>query len=51
MGVMNKLVQQIPVYFISIPFVIAGGLLMFYFLSGEMLMLFNTRFSNFLQNG
>lgn len=51
LGVMNKLVQQIPVYFISIPFVIAGGLLMFYFLSGEMLMLFNTRFSSFLQNG
>jgi flagellar biosynthesis protein FliR len=51
MGVMNKLVQQIPVYFISLPFVIAGGLLMFYFLSAEMLMLFNMRFSSFLQDG
>ena len=51
MGIMNKLVQQIPVYFISIPFVLAGGLMMFYFLSGEMLALFNTRFSLFLRNG
>jgi flagellar biosynthesis protein FliR len=51
MGVMNKLVQQIPVYFISLPFIIAGGLMMFYFLSGEMLALFNNRFSLFLRDG
>lgn len=29
-GFVNKLVPQIPVYFISLPFVIAGGLLMLY---------------------
>ena len=30
-GFVNKLTPQIPVYFISLPFVIAGGLLLIYF--------------------
>lgn len=30
-GFVNKLAPQIPVYFISLPFVIAGGLILFYF--------------------
>ncbi|MGB3502517.1 MAG: flagellar biosynthetic protein FliR [Mesorhizobium sp.] len=30
-GFINKLTPQIPVYFISLPFVIAGGLILFYF--------------------
>lgn len=30
-GFVNKLTPQIPVYFISLPFVIAGGLILFYF--------------------
>jgi len=39
-GFVNKLVPQIPVYFISLPFVIAGGLTIFYFAIGTMLSLF-----------
>ncbi len=30
-GTINKLAPQIPIYFISLPFIIAGGLLLFYF--------------------
>lgn len=39
-GFVNKLTPQIPVYFISLPFVIAGGLIIFYFGIGTMLSLF-----------
>lgn len=39
-GFVNKLTPQIPVYFISLPFVIAGGLIMFYFAIGTLLSLF-----------
>jgi flagellar biosynthetic protein FliR len=39
-GFINKLAPQIPVYFISMPFVVAGGLIMMYFGIGAMLSLF-----------
>jgi flagellar biosynthetic protein FliR len=39
-GFVNKLTPQIPVYFISLPFVIAGGMFLFYFAVGTMLSLF-----------
>jgi flagellar biosynthetic protein FliR len=39
-GFINKLTPQIPVYFISLPFVIAGGLLLLYFGIGTFLSLF-----------
>ncbi len=39
-GFVNKLTPQIPIYFISLPFVIAGGLIIFYFAIGTMLSLF-----------
>jgi len=39
-GLVNKLVPQIPVYFISLPFVIAGGLLLLYFAIPTLLSLF-----------
>ncbi|WP_137933515.1 flagellar biosynthetic protein FliR [Mesorhizobium comanense] len=39
-GFVNKLTPQIPIYFISQPFVIAGGMLIFYFAVGTMLSLF-----------
>jgi len=39
-GFVNKLVPQIPVYFISLPFVIGVGLIIFYFAIGTMLSLF-----------
>lgn len=43
-GFVNKLVPQIPVYFISLPFVIAGGLIIIYFGAGSMLALFADSF-------
>lgn len=39
-GFVNKLTPQIPVYFISLPFVIAGGMVMMYFAIATMLSLF-----------
>jgi flagellar biosynthesis protein FliR len=39
-GFVNKLVPQIPVYFISLPFVIAGGLVLLYFGASTFLTLF-----------
>nr|WP_274627854.1 flagellar biosynthetic protein FliR [Mesorhizobium shangrilense] len=38
-GFVNKLTPQIPVYFISLPFVITGGLFILYFSIGTMLSL------------
>jgi flagellar biosynthesis protein FliR len=31
LGLLNKLTPQIPVYFVSLPFVLTGGLLLLYF--------------------
>lgn len=39
-GFVNKLTPQIPVYFISLPFVIAGGLVLMYFAVAVFLTLF-----------
>ena len=50
-GIANKLVPQIPVYFISMPFVLAGGLLLLYFTIGEALRLFMAGFIAWLTNG
>jgi flagellar biosynthetic protein FliR len=50
-GIMNKMTPLIPVYFISAPFVLAGGLLLFYFTFREALTLFMTGFQTFLANG
>lgn len=47
-GILGKLTPQIPVYFISIPFVLAGGGLILYFTVGEILQLFMTGFSAWL---
>lgn len=41
-GLANKLSPQIPVYFISMPFVAAGGLLMLHELGADVLALFST---------
>jgi flagellar biosynthetic protein FliR len=43
-GFVNKLVPQIPVYFISLPFVVAGGLILFYFAIPTLLSLFADSF-------
>ena len=50
-GIANKLVPQIPVYFISMPFVLAGGLLLLYFTIGEALRLFMAGFIGWLTTG
>lgn len=39
-GLLNKLTPQIPVYFVSVPFVVAGGLVIAYFAVGEVMRLF-----------
>lgn len=43
-GLVNKLAPQIPVYFVSLPFIIAGALIMLYFGIGIMLSLFGDGF-------
>lgn len=50
-GIMNKMTPLIPVYFISAPFVLAGGLLLLYFTFTEALTLFISGFQMFLSNG
>ncbi|MBX9589530.1 MAG: flagellar biosynthesis protein FliR [Hyphomonadaceae bacterium] len=50
-GIANKLTPQIPVYFISMPFVLAGGLILLYFTIGEALRLFIAGFTAWLLNG
>lgn len=43
-GVINKLAQQVPIYFISAPYLIMGGLLMLYFSVAAMLRQFADAF-------
>lgn len=50
-GIMNKMTPLIPVYFISAPFVMAGGLILLYFTFSEALTLFISGFQMFLTNG
>jgi flagellar biosynthetic protein FliR len=50
-GLINKMTPQIPVYFISGPFVIAGGLALFYFIAGPMVAVFMTEFGNWALKG
>jgi flagellar biosynthetic protein FliR len=50
-GIANKLVPQIPVYFIAMPFILAGGLLLLYFTIAEALRLFMAAFIAWLANG
>lgn len=50
-GISNKLVPQIPVYFIAMPFVLAGGLFLLYFTIGEALRLFMDGFIAWLISG
>jgi flagellar biosynthetic protein FliR len=47
-GLANKLTPAIPVYFISIPFVLLGGLMLFYLTSREIVIQFNNAFATWL---
>lgn len=42
LGFLNKMVPQIPAYYISTPFLLLGGLLVFYFLVGAILLNFES---------
>ncbi len=50
-GLANRLVPQIPVYFIATPFILAGGFLILYFMIGESLRLFMMGFMGWLARG
>lgn len=50
-GLLNKLVPQIPVTFIATPFLIAGGLALLYVTMGPAMTLFTNVFSGFLRSG
>ncbi|WP_420960868.1 flagellar biosynthetic protein FliR [Brucella sp. IR073] len=49
-GLINKLTPTIPVYFISLPFVLAGGLTLIYFLLPELLSFFNAEIGQHLRS-
>jgi len=48
-GLINRLTPTIPVYFISLPFVIAGGLALLYFLLPELLHFFSTELVTWIE--
>jgi len=50
-GLTNKLTPQVPIYFISLPFILFGGLFLLFFISDEMLELFMSGFRRWLENG
>ena len=50
-GIINKLTPQIAVYFVSLPFVVLGGLFVLYFSLGEILTIFTKSFGKWLING
>jgi flagellar biosynthetic protein FliR len=50
-GIANKLTPQIPVYFVSLPFIIAGGVIIFYFILSQFFDLFIMGFSKWLVTG
>lgn len=50
-GIANRLVQQIPVYFVSMPFVIAGGFVLLYFTITEFIRIFMLGYARLLSGG
>ena len=50
-GLINKLVPSIPVSFISVPFLLAGGLIILYFTVRPALELFTSAFAGWLRTG
>jgi len=50
-GLANKLTPQIPIYFISAPFLVAAGLFLLFFVCKQFLALFNAGFANWLISG
>lgn len=50
-GLASKLVPQIPIYFITLPAVVAGGLVLFHATFKPFMQIFNTAFSTWLAAG
>ncbi|MCB8823466.1 flagellar biosynthesis protein FliR [Microvirga rosea] len=50
-GLTNKLTPTIPVYFLATPFVLLGGMLTFYLLFKEFMLLFLAEFVSWLSHG
>ena len=50
-GLANKLTPQIPIYFISLPFVLAGGLVLFGYVIGDFLIIFMNGFEGWVLKG
>ena len=50
-GLINKLVPQVPVSFIAAPFLLAGGMVIFYFTARPALDLFISAFAGWLRSG
>lgn len=50
-GIASRLTPQVPIYFVSGPLVIAGGLIVLYFTIGETLRMFMTGFMAWLARG
>ncbi len=50
-GIINKLVPQIPVSFIATPFLLFGGGLVFYFTVAPSLDMFTAAFGSWLKSG
>ena len=48
LGLMNRLIPQVPIYYISLPFVVGGGVLLLYFTVRQSLFVFTTLFSRWL---
>jgi len=50
-GLANKLTPTIPIYFISLPFVLAGGVVLFAYAFSDFMLLFMEDFQNWVLNG
>ncbi len=50
-GLAGKVAPQIPLYFITVPAIIAGGLLLFYAICEPFMQMFNAAFSTWLADG
>lgn len=47
-GILGRLVPQLPSYFVSVPFVALGGLMIFYLVTGQFLLVLSSAISNLM---